>query len=318
MRLGVPVGRHGSVLTRHEEFTATWSRNIQVRDAELAVRSDGTILGWRERIVQDCGAYASISPSVLSLSEWVTIGPYRTPAVDIDGVVVYTNKPPSGAFRGFGNPQATFARESLLEIAARRLGLDPADFRRRNLIRPQDLPGRTVTGLRLETLPIMECADLTERAVDYPRLRAEKPPLRGIGVVHMLEWGGGCRWHGDYDSDESSVTIAVEPDGSVTLRTDAADSGQGHATLFTQIVGEYLGVPGDRVRVVLADTDATPWGLGTFGSRTAVIAGSAAVRAAAEVRDRMARVAAHMLEAAANRSRVHRRRHPRRGHRTAA
>jgi aerobic carbon-monoxide dehydrogenase large subunit len=287
------------VLTRHEEFTATWSRNVQVRDAELALRSDGTILGWRERIVQDCGAYASISPSVLSLSEWVTIGPYRTPAIEIDGVVVYTNKPPSGAFRGFGNPQATFARESLFDIAARRLDIDPADFRRRNLIGPDDLPGRTVTGLRLETLPIAECADLTERAVDYARLRADKPAFRGVGVVHMLEWGGGCRWHPGYDADESSVTIAVEPDGSVTLRTDAADSGQGHATLFTQIVGEHLGVPADRVRVVLADTDATPWGLGTFGSRTAVIAGSAAVRASREIQARMSAVAAQMLEAAA-------------------
>jgi carbon-monoxide dehydrogenase large subunit len=286
------------VLDRHEEFTATWSRNVQVRDAEVAVRADGTILGWRERIVQDCGAYASISPSVLSLSEWVTIGPYRTPAIAIDGVVVYTNKPPSGAFRGFGNPQATFARETLFDIAARGLGLDPAEFRRRNLIDPSDLPGTSVTGLRFETLPIKECAELTERALDYPRLRATKPPFRGIGVVNMLEWGGGCRWHPDYDSDQSSVTIAVEPDGSVTVRTDAADSGQGHETLFTQIAGELLGLPGDAIRVVMADTDATPWGLGTFGSRTAVVSGSAAFRACGEIRERMAEVAAHMLEAA--------------------
>ena len=147
---------------------------------------------------------------MLSLSEWVTIGPYRTPAIDIDGVVVYTNKPPSGAFRGFGNPQATFARESLLEIAARRLGLDPADFRRRNLIRPQDLPGQTVTGLRLETLPIDGVCGPHRacRRLSPPPCGKAGPPR--IGVVHMLEWGGGCRWHGDYDSDESSVTIAVE------------------------------------------------------------------------------------------------------------
>jgi carbon-monoxide dehydrogenase large subunit len=115
----------------------------------------------------------------------------------------------------------------------------------------------------------------------------------------MLEWGGGCRWHLDYDADTSSVTVEVEPDGSVTVRSDAADSGQGHSTLFTQIACDQLGVAPDRVRVVLADTDATPWGLGTFGSRTAVVQGSAAYRACGEIRERMAEVAGHGLEAAA-------------------
>ena len=292
MRTGRPVR---FVLSRQEEFSATWSRNIQVRDAQVALRSDGTILAWRERIVQDCGAYASISPSVLSLSEWVTVGPYRTPALDIEGLVVYTNKPPAGAFRGFGNPQATFTRELMLDICARRLGLAPEELRRRNLI---EAPAETANGLRLDTLPIRECTELVERAVDLPALRAERRPFRGVGVANMIEWGGGCRWHTAFDADMSSVTIDVDADGSVTVRTDAADSGQGHTTLFTQICCDLLGVSPDAVRVVLADTDATPWGLGTFGSRTAVIQGSAAARACDEVRERMSRVAAHMMEAA--------------------
>jgi CO/xanthine dehydrogenase Mo-binding subunit len=294
-RTGRPVR---IVLSRQEEFAATWSRNEQTRDVELAVRNDGTVLGWRERIIQDCGAYASISPSVLALSEWVTIGPYRTPAIDIEGVLVYTNKPPAGAFRGFGNPQSTFTRELMFDIAARRLGLDPATFRRQNLIRAADLPTETVTGLRLTTLPIEKCADLVEGSIDYARVRVDKPPYRGVGIANMLEWGGGCRWHADYDADVSSVTIAVEPDGSVTVRSDAADSGQGHTTLFTQIACDQLGVSPEQVRVVLADTDATPWGLGTFGSRTAVVQGSAAWRACEEIRRLMADVAAHGLEAA--------------------
>jgi carbon-monoxide dehydrogenase large subunit len=295
MRTGRPVR---FVLSRQEEFAATWSRNEQTRDVELAVRLDGTVLGWRERIVQDCGAYASISPSVLALSEWVTIGPYRTAAVEIEGVLVYTNKPPAGAFRGFGNPQATFTRELLFDIAARRLGLDPADFRRRNLIPESDLPTETVTGLKLTTLPIETCADMVERSVDYTGLRTRKRAFRGVGIANMLEWGGGCRWHLDYDADVSSVTVTVEPDGSVTVRSDAADSGQGHTTLFTQIACDQLGVRPERVRVVLADTEATPWGLGTFGSRTAVVQGSAAWRACAEIRRRMDELAAHALEAA--------------------
>ncbi len=294
MRTGRPVR---FLLTRHEEFGATVSRNVMVRDVELALRNDGTVLAWRERIVQDCGAYASISPSVLALSEFVTVGPYRTPALDIQGVVAYTNTPPAGAFRGFGNPQATFTRELMFDIAARRLGLDPAEFRRRNLIRSEDLPGTTANGLRLQTLPIGECAERAMAAIDYDGLRRARIPWRGVGIVNMIEWGGSCRWHPGYDADTGSVTVTMAPDGSLTLGTDAADSGQGHATLFTQIAGEILGVRADQVRVVMADTDATPWGLGTYGSRTAVVQGSAAYRALTLLRDRLAVVAAHLLEA---------------------
>ena len=287
------------VLSRAEEFSATWSRNEQTRDVELALGTDGTILGWRERIVQDGGAYAGLNPSVLCLSEWVTAGPYRTPAIDIDGLLVYTNKPPSGPFRGFGNPQATFTRELLFDIAARRLGMDPVEFRSRNLIAAADLPMDTVNGLHLDTLPITECQARVLEAIDYQGLRANKPAFRGVGVVNMLEWGGGCRWHSAYDADMSSATVSVDADGSVTVFTDAADSGQGHETLFTQICCELLGVSPDQVRVVLADTDRTPWGLGTFGSRTSVAQGSAAYRALVQLKERLATVAAHLLEASA-------------------
>jgi CO/xanthine dehydrogenase Mo-binding subunit len=227
----------------------------------------------------------------------VTAGPYRTSAVEIDGLLAYTNKPPSGPFRGFGNPQATFTRELLFDIAARRLHLDPVEFRARNLIRPVDLPMDTVNGLHLETLPIVECQERVLKAIDYTTLRASQPPFRGIGIVNMLEWGGGCRWHTAYDADMSSATISIDADGSVTVFTDAADSGQGHRTLFTQICCELLGVLPDQVRVVLADTDSTPWGLGTFGSRTSVAQGSAAHRAATVLRERLAAVTAHLLEA---------------------
>jgi aerobic carbon-monoxide dehydrogenase large subunit len=285
------------LLTRQEEFSATVSRNPQIRDVEVALKRDGTILGWRERIIQDAGAYATVSPSVLALSEFVTIGPYRTPAIEIEGRLVYTNKPPSSAFRGFGNPQATFARELMLDIAARELQLEPAELRRRNLIEPGDLPHTTVNGLEFRTLPIVECTDRARAAIDYDRLRAAKRPFRGVGLVNMIEWGGGCRWHSSFDVDVASVTLTMAPDGSVTVATDAADSGQGHVTLFTQIASEILGVEPGNVDVILADTDATPWGLGTFGSRTAVAHGSALHRACMTLRERLFTVAAHRLEA---------------------
>ncbi len=284
-------------LTRSEEFAATVSRNPQVRDVEIALRNDGTVLGWREKILQDVGAYSGLGPSVLALSEWVTVGPYRTPALDIEGTVVYTNKPPSSAFRGFGNPQATFAREMMFDIAARALEIDPFEFRKRNIIRTADLPTTTANGLELKTLPIDEAMDKTESLINYTRLREDAVPMRGIGMSNMIEWGGGCRWHEAWDADMSSVTVEMHADGSVAVRTDAADSGQGHATIFTQIAVDKLGVAPESVRVVLADTGQTPFGLGTFGSRSAVVHGSALVRACDEIRERLLVVAGGLLEA---------------------
>jgi carbon-monoxide dehydrogenase large subunit len=293
-RLGRPVR---FVLTRTEEFSATVSRNPQVRDVQLAVRSDGAVLGWRERIVQDVGAYSGLGPSVLALSEWVTAGPYRTPALDIDGVCVYTTKPPASAFRGFGNPQATFARELMFDIAARALAIDPFEFRRRNVIREAELPTTTATGLELDTLPIERAMDIAAAAIDLPRLRRERTPLQGIGIANMIEWGGGCRWLEDWDSDVGSVTVTMHADGSTVVASDASDSGQGHSTMFTQIMADVLGVDPAGVSVVRGDTDRSPFGLGTFGSRTSVVQASALHRACTELRARLLEVAAHHLEA---------------------
>ena len=293
-RLGRPVR---CVLTRAEEFSATVSRNPQVRDVEIALRRDGTVLGWRERIVQDVGAYSGLGPAVLALSEWVTVGPYRTPALDIDGVCVYTNKPPSSAFRGFGNPQATFAREVMLDIAARALGMDPFELRRRNVIREADLPTRTANGLKLDTLPIERAMEAAAEAIDLPELLRRRRPLQGVGVALMIEWGGGCRWLDRWDSDLGSVTVSLLADGSAVVASDAADSGQGHATLFTQIVADVLGVEPAMVSMVRGDTELSPFGLGTYGSRTSVVHASALHRACTELRARVLEVAAHHLEA---------------------
>src|SRR6266700_5940369 len=293
-RLGRPVR---FVLTRTEEFSATVSRNPQIRDVEIALRGDGTVLGWRERIVQDVGAYSGLGPSVLALSEWVTVGPYRTPALDIEGVCVYTTKPPASAFRGFGNPQATFAREVMFDIAARALGIDPFELRRRNVIRQRDLPTRTANGLKLDTLPIEEAMAVAAAEIGLEALRARLRPFQGIGVANMIEWGGGCRWLDDWDADVGSVTVTLHLDGSAVVASDAADSGQGHTTLFTQIAADVLGVEPARISMVRGDTERSPYGLGTFGNRTSIIQASALHRACAELRERLLEVAANALEA---------------------
>ena len=294
MRLGRPVR---FVLSWQEEFGATVSRNPQVRDVELAVRSDGEVLAWREQIVQDVGAYSGLGPSVLALSEWVTVGPYRTPALEIHGTYVYTTKPPSSAFRGFGNPQATFTRELMFDIAARELGMDPLAFRKRNLIRARDLPFVTANGLRMTTLGIEEAVATVERLLDLPALRERMGPYEGVSLVTMIEWGGSCRWYEGWDSDTGSVTLTMNADASLTIATDAADSGQGHATVFKQMAHDVLGVPLERMRLISGDTASAPWGLGTYGSRSTFVQGRALLDAAAQMRDRLLEVAAYQLEA---------------------
>ena len=292
-RLGVPVR---IILTRREEFMSTVTRTPHVRDVQVALKRDGTVLGWREKIIEEVGAYSGLGPSILALSEWVTVGPYRTPALDIEGMCVYTNKPCASAYRGFGNPQATFARELMFDICAHELDMDPVEFRRRNLIRPQDLPGTTANGLKLATLPIIEAMDWTVEAIGYDEIKRERRPYRGVGVVNMIEWGGGCRWLDTFDTDMSSVSVTLNADGSLVIGSDAADSGQGHVTLFTQIAADVLGVDPERVRVLLADTATSPYGLGTYASRTGVIHGTALHRACLELRQKVLDVAGHLLE----------------------
>ena len=185
----------------------------------------------------------------------------------------------------------------MFDMCARALDMDPVEFRRRNVIRQQDLPGETVNGLKLQTLPIEESMDVTVRAIGYDEIRRDRRPYRGVGVVNMIEWGGGCRWIDAFDTDMSSVSITLQPDGSLVIGSDAADSGQGHVTVFTQIAADVLGVDPTKVRVLLADTATSPYGLGTFASRTSVIHGSALQQACLELRSKVLDVASHTLEA---------------------
>jgi aerobic carbon-monoxide dehydrogenase large subunit len=283
-------------LSRREEFACTVSRNPQDRLVEVALSEEGKILGWREKIIQDGGAYAGISVSVLGLSSWVTAGPYDIGAIDLEAVLVYTNKPPSGAFRGFGNPQSTFARELMIDICARKLGIDRVEIRRRNTIKTKDLPKRNINGLLLKTLPIDEAITKVLEAIGWDELNKSKPANTGVGLALMIEWGGGCRWLEQWDADMSSTSVTMHTDGSVVVASDAADSGQGHATVFSQIVSDVLGVSPDKVDVMLADTATSPYGLGTFASRTMVVQGTALYKAATEIRDKLFAIASQDLE----------------------
>ena len=284
------------VLDRTEEFLTTPSRHPHIVDVEAGFKKDGTITAWREKIIQDTGAYSGYGPAVMVLSCLVKPGPYKMPALHVDGTLVYTNKGSAGCYRGFGNPQATFFRESMLDKAARELGLDPYDIRMKNLIRKTDLPYTNCTGLKIKSIAIEDAMQKTSEAIKYWELRKKKEPNIGVGIANMIEWCS-CRWTPLVDADNGSAIVKMEHDGSIIVLTDAASSGQGHETMFSQIVNDVLGLPPEKITVIEGDSDACPQGLGTWGSRTAVIHGTAVRRAALKVREEVLRLAAHLLEA---------------------
>src|SRR5919202_1100294 len=297
-RLGRPVKW---IEDRREHFQSTVHAREQVHELELAVRRDGTILGLRDRILTDTGgsgrALGFINPSLASSS---VPGPYRIPNVRIDSVAVLTNKTPVSPYRGAGQPEATFARERLLDIAARELGLDPAELRRKNLLPPQALPYQV--GLASVEGPVVydsgdypRALDVALETVGHAALRREQQAgqtegrLLGLGLAVYAQISG----NGPFEGAE----VRVDGAGKVTLVTGVAAIGQGVGTALAQVVAEELGVGLEDVRVVFADTARIPFGVGTFASRAAVMGGTSTALAAAKVRDKAIRLAAHLLEA---------------------
>jgi carbon-monoxide dehydrogenase large subunit len=280
---------------RGESFVATVHGRAQVADLELALDAEGQILGLRGRVVADLGAYAlettlGNAPGTLLMLQ----GPYRIPAIDLELVSVYTHATPTGAYRGAGRPEATYYLERLMDMAARELGMDPAEIRLRNLIQGP-FPYKTLTGAKYdsgaypETLrKLLELSDYKALRELQARARAEGR-LLGIGLCVYVEITG-------YGWDTGGVR--VNPDGSAVVFTGTSPHGQGAGTGFAQIVAERLGIPLERIRIVQGDTLAVPYGMGTAGSRTMSVGGSAILKAAEQVAEKARRIAAHLLEAA--------------------
>lgn len=288
---------------RVEDFLSTYQERDQVQDLELAVDPSGRVLGLRGRVVSDSGAYDSSFGIVPPLTTAMTlVGPYRIPNIALDVICVYTNKTPLAPYRGAGRPQGVFGIERLMDLAAQALGLDPAELRRRNLLRPEDLPYDTGVPRRdgLGTM-VYDSGDypaLFQRALmllDYDgwrtRQRAawEEGRFIGIGVVPYVEMSG----LGPYET----ATVRVDPSGRVHVYAGCASQGQGHETILAQIAAERLGVRFEDVEVVVGDTGLVPTGIGTFASRSAVAAGNAVREAALRVRRKVLRIAAYLLEA---------------------
>ena len=293
-RLGRPVKW---VETRSENLVNMVHGRDYVQHYELGLTRDGDFRWLRARATANVGAYPAVGAFLPSFTMSMASGPYQIPAVDFHASGAVTTTTPLGAFRGAGRPEATAAIERIVDLAAAELDMDPVELRRRNLLSPDQFPYETPTGA------VMDCGDY-QRALDqaletagYDDLRAEQrrrrlrgdPKLMGVGVSVYVEVTGGL--------SQEYGSVEVTADGTVVARAGTSSHGQGHATSFTQLVGEVLGVPPDRVRVVHSDTFEVPRGIGTIASRSLQIAGSAVFKTAHEVLERARRIAAHRLEA---------------------
>jgi CO/xanthine dehydrogenase Mo-binding subunit len=300
MRLNRPVKW---IEDRAENFVATTQERNQVHEAEIALTRDGRILGVKDAFLHDTGAYNPYGLTVPLNAQCTLLGPYDIPNYDSEFTAVFTNKTIVTPYRGAGRQHGVFVIERLLDLAARELGLDVVEIRRRNFIPPDKFPYDNQI-IYQDFAPVVydsgNYQPIMDRALELigydafvrdeqPRLRAEGKHA-GIGVVAYVE-GTGI---GPYEG----ARVKVQASGKVSLVTGVGTQGQGHYTSFAQVVAEQLGVDVRSVEVITGDTDQFYWGAGTFASRGAVVAGNAVNEAARDVRRKILRLASDVLEAA--------------------
>ncbi len=289
---------------RQENFFATTHERGQLHEAELALTNEGAILGVRDVFLHDTGAYDPYGLTVPINSQCTLLGPYDVPHYYSEFRVVFTNKTIVTPYRGAGRQHGVFVMERLLDAAAKQLGLDRLQIRRRNYLPPEAFPHDHQI-IYQDFAPLVydsgNYAPALERAAEMigyerfvaeeqPRLRAEGRRV-GVGVVSYIE-GTGI---GPYEG----ARVTVEPGGTVSVATGVGTQGQGHFTVFAQIVADAVGVDVEKVHVVTGDTSAFHWGTGTFASRGAVVAGNACQAAAVAVREKILKLASERLEVAA-------------------
>jgi carbon-monoxide dehydrogenase large subunit len=286
---------------RRENLQATIHGRDQIDDLEIYFHPDGKVAGLKCHILADLGAYHQLlTPAIPTLTALMILGCYSIPAVWVETKGVFTNKMATDAYRGAGRPEATYIIERAMDMVARELNLDPVDVRLKNF----PPPGKDVvlaTGVSYDTANYQKTLKIVLALSGYKKLRREQARLRkkgkhlGIGLstyVEICAMGPSSRMPaGGWESG----TVRVEPTGKVTVLSGTSPHGQGEQTSFAQIVAEELGVPYDDVTVFHGDTNQVPMGIGTFGSRTTAVGGTAIYHAAQRIKKKMARLAAHKL-----------------------
>ena len=301
-RLGVPVKW---VEERSEAFLATTHGRDLIGYVELAARRDGTVLGVKLRIIADVGAYNHLfTAAIPTATMMMASGNYAIPAIRATLTEVFTNKTPTDAYRGAGRPEGIYFLERAMDMLARELGMDPAELRRKNFIRPEQFPYTTQTGAVYDSGDYGKALDRALEKAGWERMKAERDAARaegrlvglglsmyvevcGVGPSASLPMGG---W------EHSQVT--VERDGRISATTGASPHGQGNETTFAQLLADQFGVPLEHVRIHHGDTAVVKQGsLGTGGSRSQAVGGTAMLLAGGRVKAKMAKFAALLLEA---------------------
>ncbi len=297
---------------RSEAFLSDAHARDHVTTVELALDADGKFLALREFTLANMGAYLStFAPSIPTyLHATLLAGQYTTPVIYAEVKAVFTNTVPVDAYRGAGRPEATFLLERVVDKAAAELGVDPVELRRKNFIQPDQFPYDTPVALTYDTGDFeatLGSALQASKWSDFEARRKEaaaRGKLRGIGMSCYIEACGiapsnvagalGAR-AGLYES----ATVRVNPTGSISVLTGSHSHGQGHETVFAQLVNEKLGVDLESVDIVHGDTNKIPFGMGTYGSRSMAVGGVALANALDKVVNKATKIAAHLMEASA-------------------
>ena len=276
--------------TREEEFLAARPRQPMILDIRMAAKKDGTLLARDVHIISDNGAYNAWGSHALLAAMMSVTSLYRVPNVRFVGDVVYTNKPYGGSVRGFGNPQATFAIESQMDILAEKLGIDPLELRLKNANQPGDV---TVQDVKITSCGLVESIQKATERIGWSEKRG-KGGNRGVGLAGLIHVGGGARI---YKSDGCGAIVKIDDGGDITVIVGSSELGQGSETVQAMMVAEELGASLEDVRVINSDTAIKPWDVGSHASRSTFISGMAIKSAAAKAKRQLFEAAAQKLEA---------------------
>ncbi|TMC23551.1 MAG: xanthine dehydrogenase family protein molybdopterin-binding subunit [Chloroflexi bacterium] len=301
MKLGRPVKW---IEERSENLAVTVQGRDQLDYIEVAATKEGRVTGLKVHGIADLGAYCQLFTDLIMVAFGfpVSCGAYDIP-VQLSADIVFTNKAPTDAYRGAGRPEATYVVERAMDLVARTLGKDPAVIRKLNFIKPEQFPYKSSAGAVYDTGNYEPALEKAMTLIGYEQLRREQAEKRaqgklmGIGISSYIEICGfgpkGSSSLGLYES----ARIRVEQSGTVMVYTGASPHGQGEETTFAQIVADEFSIPIEHVLIMHGDTDSTPEGRGTFGSRTTAVGGTAVYNGVLRLKEKMKQIAAHMLEA---------------------
>ena len=305
MKTGLPVKW---IEDRSENLAVTIHGRDQVDYIEVGATKDGKVTGLKVHGISDLGAYSQLFTDVIMIAFGfpVSCGAYDIKNIQLSADIVFTNKAPTDAYRGAGRPEATYVVERAMDLVAKELGMDPVEVRRHNFIQPDQFPYKSAAGAVYDTGDYETALNKALDLIGYQDLRAEQEQKRaegklmGIGISSYIEICGfgpkGSAPVGLYES----ARVRVEQGGTVMVYSGSSPHGQGEETTFAQIVAEEFGIPVEQVLILHGDTDSTPEGRGTYGSRTTAVGGSAVFNAVQRLKEKMTQIASHMLEASAS------------------